>query len=188
MRFFDSQRSQPSRLNHNPTTNKKINNLHVNHNAKKSTPLSSIPHNKPYWNLSIPRISQKANPLPHLQPDHLSPHLPSLLNYRPSLLGWHQRSMPSQRVCMTSNYTVPPQIPFHPEYYASVHSDWKSAMCRTRNVVSQWKATTTNTHHHRELRKIWVSFWEHLVGWRDDRKYYPSAFPGTFLLRIFSII
>lgn len=123
MRFFDSQRSQPSRLNHNPTTNKKINNLHVNHNTKKSTPLSSIPHNKPYWNLSIPHISQKANPLPYLQPDHLSLHLPSLLNYRASLLGWHQRSMPSRRVCMTSNYTVPRQIPFHPEYYASVHSD-----------------------------------------------------------------
>lgn len=124
MRFFDSQRSQPSRLNHNPTTNKKISNLHINHSAKKSTPLSSTPHNKPYWNLSIPQIShQKENPLPHLQPDHLSPHLPSLLNYHASHLGWHRRSMPLQLVYMTSNYTAPLQIPFHPEYYASVHSD-----------------------------------------------------------------
>lgn len=158
MHFFDNQRSQPSRLNHNPPTNKRMNNLQENHNTKKSTPLSLTPHNKPYWILSIPRIIQKANPPPHLQPDHLSLHLPSLLNYRASLLGWHQLSMPLQLVCMTSNYTVPPQIPFHPEYYASVHSDWKSAMRRTRNVVSQWKATTTNTPHHRELKKTWVSF------------------------------
>lgn len=48
MRFFDSQRSQPLRLNLNLTTYTKISKLHVNHNAKKSTPLSSIPHNKPY--------------------------------------------------------------------------------------------------------------------------------------------
>lgn len=188
MRFFDNQRSQMSRLNHNPTTNKKISNLHVNHNAKKSTPLSSTPHNKPYLSLSIPRVNQKANPLPHPQPDHLSLHLPSLLNYRASHLGWHRLSMPSQRVCMTSNYTAHPQIMFHPEYYASAHSDWKSAIRRIRNVVLQWKATMTNTHHQRELRRIWVSFWEHLVEWKDDRKYYPYVFPGGFLLRIFSII
>ena len=127
-RFFDSQRSQPLRLNLNLTIYKKISKLHVNHNAKKSTPLSSIPHNKPYWNLSIPRISQRENPLPHPQPDHLSHHLPSLLNYHASHLGWHQRSMPSQLVYMTSNYTALPRIRFHPEYYAYVHSDWKSAM------------------------------------------------------------
>lgn len=179
MRFLDSQPSQPS---NNPTANKKISNLHVNHDAKKSTPLSSTPRNKPYCNPSIPRISQKANPLPHLQPDHLSLHLPSLLNYRASRLGWHRHSISLQRVYMTSNYTAPPQIPFHPEYYASVHSDWKNAMRRTRSVSSQWKATMTNTHHQRGLRTIWVSFWGHLVGWRDDRKYSLS------FLRIFSII
>lgn len=175
MRFFDSQRSPQLRLNYNPTSSQKIN-LHVNHNAKQLTPFSSTPHNRPYWNLSIPLMNRKANPLPH-QPDHLSPHLPSLLNYRASHLGWHLRLMPSQRVCMTSNYTAPPQIPFHPEYYASVHSDWKSAMRRTRNVASQWKAAMTNIHHQQESRKIWVSFWEHLVEWRDDRKCHPSAFP-----------
>jgi hypothetical protein len=42
----------------------------------------------------------------------------------------------------------------------------------------------TNTH--RELRKIWVSFWEHLVGWRDDRKYSLSILPTYILNTLFS--
>lgn len=87
---------------------------------------------------------------------------------------------------MISNYTEPLQMLFHPEYYAFARSVWKNAITRTRNVALQLKATMMKDHHQQESRKISVLFWEHLVGLRDDNKYYPSSISWRSFLHICS--